>query len=106
MAWFQTFPQMTASSLTALKKAIDEGFRQFTRQYGEAIEGFFTPLQSFLIWTERLVMNTPWPVVVGIIGLIAWLASRRISITLGAVLTLLLIGYFGMWEDTMRTVSM
>jgi glycine betaine/proline transport system permease protein len=106
MAWFQAFPQMNDSSLTALKKAIDEGFRQFTRQYGDAIESFFTPLQSFLIWTERLVMNTPWPIVIAVIGAIAWLASRRVSVTVGAVVTLLLIGYFGMWEDTMRTVSM
>jgi glycine betaine/proline transport system permease protein len=106
MAWFQTFPQMNDSSLTALKKAIDEGFRQFTRQYGDAIEGFFTPLQSFLIWTERLVMNTPWPVVIAVIGAIAWLGSRRVSVTVGSIVTLLLIGYFGMWEDTMRTVSM
>ncbi|MBV9562299.1 MAG: proline/glycine betaine ABC transporter permease [Bradyrhizobium sp.] len=106
MAWFSTFPQMNDSSLTSLKKAIDEGFRQFTRQYGDAIESFFTPLQSFLIWAERLVMNTPWPIVIAVIGGVAWLASRRLSVTLGAVLTLLLIGYFGMWEDTMRTVSM
>jgi glycine betaine/proline transport system permease protein len=106
MAWFQTFPQMNDASLTALKKAIDEGFRQFTRQYGDAIESFFIPLQSFLIWTERLVMNTPWPVVIAVIGGIAWVASRRVSVTVGSVLTLLLIGFFGMWEDTMRTVSM
>ena len=106
MAWFQTFPQMSDSALTALKKAIDEGFRQFTRQYGDAIESFFIPLQSFLIWTERLVMNTPWPVVIAVSGGIAWVASRRVSVTVGSVLTLLLIGFFGMWEDTMRTVSM
>src|SRR3954451_12496236 len=100
MNWFSAFPQMNDGSLTALKKAIDEGFRQFTRQYGDAIEGFFTPLQSFLIWAERLMLNTPWPIVVAVIGAIAWLASRRLSITAGAIATLLLIGYFGMWEDT------
>lgn len=106
MTWFSTFPQMSDPSLTALKKAIDDGFRQFTRQYGDAIENFFTPLQSFLIWTERVIINAPWPVVIAMIGAIAWLASRRVSVTVGAVVTLLLIGYFGMWEDTMRTVSM
>lgn len=106
MDWLSSFPQMDDTSLTALKKAIDDGFRQFTRQYGDAIEGFFTPLQSFLIWAERLMLNTPWPVVIGVIGAIAYLASRRIGITVSTVVTLLLIGYFGMWEDTMRTISM
>ncbi|MBV8914059.1 MAG: proline/glycine betaine ABC transporter permease [Acetobacteraceae bacterium] len=106
MNWFSSFPQMNDSSLTALKKAIDEGFRQFTRQYGDTIEGFFTPLQAFLIWAERLMINTPWPIVLAVVGAIAWLASRRVSVTAAAIATLLLIGYFGMWEDTMRTISM
>ncbi|MBV9813653.1 MAG: proline/glycine betaine ABC transporter permease, partial [Acetobacteraceae bacterium] len=85
---------------------IDEGFRAFTRSYGDAIENFFTPLQAFLIWSERLVLGTPWPVVVAVIGLLAWLASRRMVVVLGSVATLLLIGYLGMWDDTMRTIAM
>ena len=101
-----TFPHMNDASLTALKKAIDEAFRQFTRHYGDGIEALFTPLQAFLIGTERLLLNTPWPAVVAAISLVAWLGSRRAGITAATALTLLLIGYFGMWEDTMRTVSM
>jgi glycine betaine/proline transport system permease protein len=50
--------------------------------------------------------QSPWPVVIGAIALIAWLASRSWKITLGTVLTLLAIGYFGMWIDTMKTISM
>ena len=106
MTWFSTFPQMNDDSLTALKKFIDEGFRQFTRQYGDGIENFFNPLQSFLIWSDHLLTRTPWPIIIAAIALIAWLGSRRLSITVGAVAILLLIGYFGMWENTMRTISM
>ena len=106
MSWFATFPQMDDSSLTALKRTIDESFRGFTRAYGEVIERLFDPLQSFLIWAERTMLATPWPVTITVVGLIAWFASRKLSITIGAVITLLLIGYFGMWTDTMRTISM
>lgn len=106
MSWFSTFPQMNDSSLTLTKRTIDESFRHFTRSYGDAIEQFFAPLQAFLIASERMMIGTPWPVMITVVGLIAWFASRRVTVVLGTILTLLLIGYFGMWEDTMRTISM
>jgi glycine betaine/proline transport system permease protein len=106
MTWLTTFPQMNDAYLTAFKKAIDEGFRQFTRAYGDSIEAFFSPLQSFLIFSERLMLSTPWPLVIAVIALIAWAASRNMRVVAGSVVILLAIGYFGMWEDTMRTISM
>jgi glycine betaine/proline transport system permease protein len=53
-----------------------------------------------------LMLNTPWPIVLAVFAGVAWLASRSWRIVGGVVLTLLLIGYFGMWEDSMRTVAM
>lgn len=106
MEWFYSFPHMEDASLRALKKAIDDGFRGFTRQYGETIELLFVPLQHFLSSAERFLTNTPWPIILALIVAAAWLASRSVRIVLGCLVTLALIGYFGMWEDTMRTVSM
>ena len=106
MDWLLSFPHMPDDALRGLKKWIDDGFRGFTRSYGDIIEGLFSPLQSFLIWAERLLTQTPWPVVLVVIAAIAWFASRSLKITLGTVLTLLLIGCFDMWTDTMRTISM
>ncbi|MBD8556959.1 proline/glycine betaine ABC transporter permease [Rhizobium sp. CFBP 8762] len=106
MEWFYKFPSMNADSLRALKKAIDEGFRGFTRGYGDVIEALFNPLKAFLIWSERLMTSTPWPIVIVVIAAIAWFASRDVRITIGSVVTLLLIGYFEMWDDTMKTISM
>ncbi len=106
MDWLVSFPHMPDGMLRDLKKAIDGGFRAFTRGYGDAIENVFAPLQVFLIWAERLLTQTPWPIVILAIAAIAWVASRSVRITLGTVVTLLLIGWFGMWTDTMRTISM
>jgi glycine betaine/proline transport system permease protein len=97
---------MGAESLSAMRRAIDGGFRAFSREYGEILERLFDPLRDFLMYSERLLTQSPWPVVVGVIALIAWLASRSAKITVGTVLTLLVIGYFGMWNDTMKTISM
>lgn len=100
------FPTMGAEQLSSLRRFIDGGFRSFSREYGETLERLFDPLREFLIFSERLLTQSPWPVVIGAIALVAWLASRSWKITLSSVLTLLAIGYFGMWIDTMKTISM
>ena len=106
MDWLYKFPHMDDQTLRALKKAIDEGFRSFTRANGDGIESFFSPLQYFLIQAERFMTETPWPIITLIILTIAWAASRSWQVVLACLVTLLLIGYFDMWDDTMRTVSM
>ncbi|KXF76912.1 ABC transporter permease [Paramesorhizobium deserti] len=106
MDWLYRFPHMNDSTLTALKKSIDEGFRAFTRAYGDTIESFFDPLQYFLIQSERFMTTTPWPIIIALIAAIAWFASRSWKIVASAIITLLLIGFFDMWTDTMKTVSM
>ncbi|MEZ2128654.1 MULTISPECIES: ABC transporter permease [unclassified Sinorhizobium] len=106
MEWFYKFPHMNDDTLRNLKKGIDDGFRAFTRAYGDVIEGLFSPLQHFLITAERFMTQTPWPIIILIILAVAWLASRSVKIVIGCLVTLLLIGYFDMWDDTMRTVSM
>jgi glycine betaine/proline transport system permease protein len=106
MSWLKEFPALGADSLSAIRQTVDGSFRNFTREYGEPLERLFDPLREFLLFSERMLTQTPWPVVVGVIAAIAWLASRSLKIVAGTVLTLLLIGMFGMWDDTMKTVSM
>lgn len=104
--WLYRFPQMNDDSLRNLKKAIDDAFKGFTRSYGGTIEALFDPLRVMLVQAERLMVAMPWPLVVLAVAALAWLGSRRPSLVLASVATLMAIGWFGMWEDTMRTVSM
>ncbi|KQY11466.1 ABC transporter permease [Rhizobium sp. Root482] len=106
MDWFYKFPHMNDDALRSLKKAIDEGFRAFTRSYGDTIEFLFSPLQHFLIAADRFMTQTPWPIIILLIAAIAWAATRNLRIVGGCFVTLLLIGYFDMWDDTMRTIAM
>ena len=106
MEWLSKFPHLNDDVLRAVKLAIDEAFRGFTRAYGDGIEAFFNPLKYFLIKSEQLMLATPWPIVLLAVGLIAWFASRNWKIVVGTVLALILIGLFDMWDDTMRTISM
>lgn len=106
MDWLTRFPHMNDDTLLVLKKTIDEAFRNFTRAYGDSIEAFFEPLQYFLIQSEHFMTRTPWPVILLIVAAISWLASRSWRIVASAVATLVLIGFFDMWDDTMKTISM
>ena len=71
--FFTTFPVMERLSLLELKKGIDLSFRQFSRAYGDQIEAFFDPLLHFLVWFEKLLLATPWPIIILVLGLLAWM---------------------------------
>ena len=105
MEFLEEFPSMDRKGLRELKIAIDLGFRSFSRTYGDNLEAFFEPLLHFLVWFEKLLIATPWPIIIFVIALLAWLGARSIFIVIGSVVAFLLIGYFGMWQDTMKTLA-
>ena len=105
MEFFTEFPEMGRQDLRDFKKGIDASFREFSRTYGEGIENFFEPLLWFLVWLEKLLINAPWPIVIIVICALAWLGSRSWKIVFGTAVAFLVIGYFGMWEDTMSTLA-
>ncbi len=104
-AWLEKFPKMDRQSLLEIRKYLDGAFRDFSREYGDAIESFFDPLLNFLIWFEKLLVQSPWWAVLAVITGLVYAASRSWKLSLGVVVSFLLIGYFGMWQDTMRTLS-
>ena len=105
MEFLSKFPVMERTSLMELRKGIDHTFREFSRAYGDGIEAFFDPLLFFLIRLEKLLLATPWPVILLILGGLAWLGSRSWKLVVGSMLAFMLIGYFGMWKDCMATVA-
>ena len=105
MELLDEFPTLGDQELRDLKKAIDRGFRDFSRTHGEALENFFDPLLHFLVWLERLLQTSPWPMVIIVVAILAWLGARSWLVVGGAVASFLAIGYLGMWQDTMATLA-
>ena len=104
-SWLTKFPQMDRQGLLEIRKTLDSAYREFSRNFGESIENLFDPLLYFLVWFEKLLLATPWPIMILVIGGIVYSASRSWKLLIGVTISLLLIGYFGMWNDTMRTLS-
>ena len=44
------FPELPRTVLRDIKKTVDLGFKEFSRAYGESIEGFFYPLLKLLVF--------------------------------------------------------
>ncbi len=104
-SWLTKFPEMDRADLLTIKKSLDGGFREFSRTYGDAIETFFDPLLYFLVWLEKLLLNSPWVVVILVVTAIVYAATRSWKLSLSVVFAFFVIGYFGMWDNTMRTLS-
>ncbi len=103
--WLTEFPEMERADLIAIRKALDGAYRDFSRSYGDIIESIFDPLLYFLVWFENLLLTTPWWLVIAVLVGLVYAASRSWKLSLGVVVSFTLIGYFGMWENTMQTLS-
>jgi len=106
MDWLFKFPQLSSDFLLNLKRTIDGSLRAFTRVYGADIENAFYPLQQLLIFFENVITKAPWPLVILVIATIGWFASRKWSVVVSVIVTLIVIGLFGLWVDTMKTISL
>jgi len=105
MEFLLNFPSLGRETLRDLKKGVDSSFKDFSRSYDEGIENFFDPLLQFLVFFEKLLINSPWPIIIGIIAFLTWKASQKLSLVFGTILAFIIIGLFGMWEDTMSTLA-
>jgi len=60
---------------------------------------------AFLVWFEQLLIQSPWWAIILVVTGLAYAASRSIKLSLSVVVAFLLIGYFGMWDNAMRTMG-
>ena len=104
-SWLTKFPEMERADLVAIRKALDASYREFSRTYGDVIESLFNPLLKFLVWFEKLLLASPWWLVIAVVVALVYSASRSWKLSMGVIVSFVLIGYFGMWDNTMRTMS-
>ncbi len=106
MNYFLEFPELSKGVIRAIKKSIDTSFREFSRSYGDSIEVIFYPLKFFMNWVEFALVSAPWPLTMLLfVGVIFYFTRDKI-LCAGSILYMLFIGVFGLWEDTMYTLSL
>ena len=99
------FPSLDRDTITSFKKSIDGAFREFASNWGEWFTELLSPILWLLIHFEELLIATPWYIFLSIISLLLWKATQNWKLILGSLISFILIGLVGMWEDTMQTLA-
>ena len=99
------FPSLDRDTITSFKKSIDSAFREFASNWGEWFTELLSPILWLLIHFEKLLIATPWYIFLSIISLLLWKATQNWKLILGSLISFILIGLVGMWEDTMQTLA-
>ena len=89
-----------------IEKAIDGKFKDFISANGNIIEAISVPFRTLLVFTEQVMLYTPWWIVVGaILGIVYLLTHKNLKFTAYVALALGFIGFFNMWNGAMQTLS-
>lgn len=90
----------------SIEEWINSFFTGIVQQYGD----FFQAISDFVLtWAllpvEDCLRALPAYVVLGAVGWLAWLGTRRAGVTLLLVALLYLIGCFGLWDKLLQTLA-
>lgn len=98
------FPELVDTR--PLRRAIDDGLNWIVRNWGGELEAAAYPLLMLLNAIENLLVATPWFIIVGVLGFIAWLATRNWRLPTVVITALFLVGVMGLWRDAMATMAL
>jgi glycine betaine/proline transport system permease protein len=89
----------------ALAKKGDAGFDWLAANFSDVFNGITAAIRSVLDGLEIILIDTPWPVVMIVIVVMAFrLAGLRVAIFTAAAL--LYLAFMGLWEISMITVAL
>ena len=89
-----------------LRRAIDDGLNWVVRNWGGELEAAAYPLLMLLNSIERLLVATPWWLMMAIVVGVAWLATRIWRLPSLVLVSLLFLGIMGLWRDAMATTAL
>jgi len=91
--------------MASFAKHGDSGFDWLAKEFGDVFDGITAGIRSVLDGLEIVLIDTPWPVVMLVIVVMAYrLAGPRVAIFTAASLAYL--AFMGLWEISMITVAL
>ena len=98
------FPELI--NMRNVRITIDNGFEWVVENWGQWLEEAFLPILHMLNGIENALLWLPWYVVIAIIGVLAWFATRNAWVTGGLALMMFGLGFIGLWPQSMATVAL
>ncbi|MBP02522.1 MAG: ABC transporter permease [Rhodospirillaceae bacterium] len=98
---------MFPESLTiSISKPVNDIVDWLVVTHGDIFQAFSHGLLKILVTFEGFFRDSPWWMILGLISLVAYFSSRKISVTLLVILLVLLMGMLGLWDESMQTLSL
>lgn len=86
-------------------KWLNQALDWLVTNYGDSFEAFANSLLGILVSLEQFLRWMPWWLVIALFAALAFHASRKLSLSLGVIGALMLIGSFGLWDLAMQTLA-
>lgn len=95
------FPDFQSPVVKATNDLVDA----LVSGYGDFFEGISNGILSMLLVIEQLLRAVPPILMIGLIAVLALLASRKIVFVVLVAVAMWLIGALGMWDQAMQTLA-
>ncbi len=100
----EKFPELV--DMRQVRISIDDSFNWIVEHWGETLEEIFLPVVHLLGAIEDVLLWLPWYAVVAAIAGMGFAATRNAWIALGLGFMTFLMGFFGLWEPSMKTIAL
>jgi glycine betaine/proline transport system permease protein len=84
---------------------VDDGLAWVVDNFRPAFQAIRVPIDSTLGGIEAALLAVPPPLMILLLGLLAWQSSGR-TLAIGTVVSFMLIGLIGAWPEAMITLSL
>jgi glycine betaine/proline transport system permease protein len=91
---------------TPIAESVDGFVDWLVINHGDFFEAIANGFLRVLVPIEQTLRNAPPPVILAVVGLIAFVASRRLVFALAMMVLMWLIGCLGLWDQAMQTVAL
>ncbi len=89
-----------------IEQPVNDFVNWLVRTHGDSFETFSGAVLVVLLKLETLFRSMPWWLVVALIAVLVYSASRKVVPVVLAVVSTMLIGTLGMWDLAMQTLAL
>jgi len=90
----------------AIRIWVDDGLEWVVRNWGDEFEAAAYPLLLLLNSIQRFLLSLPWWLVILVLAATAFAATRRFTLPIVVIVSLLGVGIMDLWDDAIKTMAL
>ncbi len=89
-----------------IQKSIDNYIENIVTNHADKLDTLSQPILKILLYLEHLICLSPWWFVIIFTMIVAWFASHQIKLSITMGILLCIIGFLGLWDASMQTLTL